>query len=444
MKKTGVIILAGGTGNRFKAEIPKQFVNLNGRPIISYTLETFSKHPAISYIIVAAHEQWTGRIKELCPKAIIVKGGATRLESSCNALKACDPDTDYILIHDAVRPFTDFKIIDDCLSALEQGNQAVDTIIPTFDTIVSVDRNNRIVDMPDRSLLFRGQTPQAFNFKTIYDIYMNPRETSGIVPTDDMRLLFNKGIKCVCVPGSEFNIKITTLADLYLAERIAQSLHNVAPVNPNLKGRKCLIFGATGGIGRATAEVFKKHGADVFPVGKKDFNLLRFDAYENFFNKVRAEFGMVDILINAAGTLEKGALIDSDFSRVEQMLDLNLKAPFAITRTAVRILMNENGRIFHIGSSSWSRGRKEYAAYSAAKAGLVNFVQSMAEELAPLGIKINCINPPRTNTKMRREAFPGEDPVTLMDPVTIANAILAYSDSAESGCIIDLKLGMKD
>ena len=106
--------------------------------------------------------------------------------------------------------------------------------------------------------------------------------------------------------------------------------------------------------------------------------------------------------------------------------------------------MKRGSSIFHIGSSSWSLGRKEYATYSSAKAGLVNFVQAMAEEVLPLGIRINCINPPRTNTEMRRRNFPGEDPATLLDPEVVVREILKYCGTPGNGYVIDLKVGLNE
>jgi 2-C-methyl-D-erythritol 4-phosphate cytidylyltransferase len=258
--------------------------------------------------------------------------------------------------------------------------------------------------MPDRAQLLRGQTPQAFYYRDIIDAYLNP-VISDIPPTDDIRLMYNKKLPCKCVDGSEFNIKITTLSDLYLAERISQSLNNASAEHVDLTGKKCLVVGGTGGIGKAIIEVFEEQGAKVISVGSQDLDLREFDKYEEFFRKIRSEFGMVDILVNAAGILIKRPLINMDFDSIDKMLDINLKAPIVLTRCAIRTLMKKGGRIFHIGSSSWSRGRQEYAVYSASKAALVNFIQAMSEELATLDIKINCVNPPRTNTPMRRKAF---------------------------------------
>ncbi len=441
MKKVAAIILAGGVGARFGADIPKQFVNLNGKPIIAYCLETFSRHPDISNIIVATHENYMDFVKRLCPEAILVNGGDSRQASSLNALKACAKDTDFVLIHDAVRPFVDFNIINRCIKALEEGHIAVDTKIPTNDTVIEVNEENLLTDMPDRRFLFRGQTPQAFHYKDIFDAYVNPAK-SDIPPTDDIRYIYNKGGPCFCVDGSDFNIKVTTTSDLYLAERIAQNVYQTVPETIELTGKKVLVIGASGGIGESIAEVLEEKGARVMGVGSQEFDLLDFDKYESFFHRVRNDFGFVDMLINSAGYLEKRLLMDMNFEQLRNIIDINLTAPCELTKVALRTVLKKGSSIFHIGSSSWSLGRKEYAAYSSAKAGLVNFVQAMAEELLPLGININCINPPRTNTKMRHKNFPGEDPSTLMDPKTVAKEILKYCSSSASGYIIDLKVGI--
>lgn len=443
MKKIMAIFLAGGVGERFGADIPKQFVNLNGKPIIAYGLETFMKHPDISGIIVATQEKYSQLVKNLCPEAILVQGGNTRQESSLNALKACPEDTDYVLIHDAVRPFIDFKIINRCIKALDDGHVAVDTKIKAADTIIQVDSDNYLKDMPDRRFLYRGQTPQAFSFKKILEAYMNPVE-SDIPPTDDIRYLFNKGIPCYCVDGSEFNIKITNTADLYLGERIAQKLQQIVPDSVDLTGKRSLVIGATGGIGRAIVKGLEEQGARVLGVGSKDLDLTDFISYENFFHDVRNKFGWVDLLINAAGFLQKGPLMNMSFDTIRKMIDLNLQVPIEITRIALKTILKKGSSIFHIGSSSWSLGRKEYATYSSAKSGLVNFVQAMSEELLPLGISINCINPPRTNTEMRRRNFPGEDPSTLLEPKIVAREILKYCSSPGTGYVIDLKVGINE
>jgi 2-C-methyl-D-erythritol 4-phosphate cytidylyltransferase len=441
MSKIIAIILAGGIGKRFGTDIPKQFVNLNGQPIISYCIDTFKNHPDISDIIVATHPEYMQLVKELCPEAIIVRGGHTRQESSLNALKACPPDTNYVLIHDSVRPFVDNQTINRCIKAAESGNIAVNTTISADDTIVQVTDDDIISEMPDRNLLRRGQTPQAFLYKEIMEAYKNPVITD-IAPTDDIRYIFNKGIPCKCVNGSEFNIKVTNTADLYLAERIAQTLNRAVPTSVDLTGKKCLLFGATGGIGKAIHAALVEQGARVLGVGSQDLNLLDFESYEEFFHGVRNKFGWIDILINAAGLLERKPLVNMSFTIMSNMIDINLKAPIEITRIAVRTVLKKGSSIFHIGSSSWSLGRKAYAPYSSAKAALVNFVQAMSEELLPLGISINCINPPRTNTEMRRRNFPGENPSTLLDPVIVAQEILRYCDSTKTGYVIDIKLGI--
>lgn len=441
MEKIGAILLAGGTGERFGSKLPKQFVSLNGRPVLSYSVDVFQKHPKISYIIIATGNEYVNYVKKMFPNVIVVVGGKTRNDSSLNALKACDKDTTYVLIHDAVRPFVNFKMIDDCINALKAGNQAVDTIIETFDTIVSVDENRYIKEMPDRSNLYRGQTPQAFRYDVILNAYLNP-EPTAIQTTDDIRVVYNKNIPCYCVNGSEYNIKITTNADLYMAERIAQAISSSYNKTHVLEGKRAVVFGAGGGIGKAVCDVMEGKDIIVHRVMRNELDFIDFDSYDNYFTELRTKVGFIDLLINAVGCFARKPLLNCDQKTINNIIDVNLKAPILLTKIAVKSILREGSMILHVGSSSWSRGRDNYSVYSASKAGLVNFIQAMSEELAPLKIKINCVNPPRTNTAMRRKNFPEEDPETLFSPTTVAQEIVKLCASNETGFVVDLKIGI--
>lgn len=232
MKKTAALILAGGSGCRFGAEIPKQFIPINGKPMLSYSIEVFQKHPDISDIVISVHPDYMTKVTKDYPSAIVVEGGKSRPESSFNALRACPSNTDYVFIHDAARPFVDNAIINRCLHALYRGHIAVNTAIAVNDTVVYVDDDGVIQEMPDRRYLKCSQTPQAFVFKKIMAAFETP-VAQDIPPTDDIRYMFNCDVPCICVDGSEFNIKITRKVDLILAERIALMRQDlVSSTNP--------------------------------------------------------------------------------------------------------------------------------------------------------------------------------------------------------------------
>src|SRR3954464_11825569 len=147
-RKAVGIILAGGSGNRFEADIPKQFCLLNGRMVVEHSVATFRESGLFSKIIVALPPEWIDH-----PRAALgdvnILGGATRNETTWAALQACDEDTDLVLIHDAARPFVTKEILTNCVEALG-SHEAVDVCIPADDTIVQVDAEGFIETIPDR------------------------------------------------------------------------------------------------------------------------------------------------------------------------------------------------------------------------------------------------------------------------------------------------------
>ena len=161
MKKNinNVIIVAGGTGNRFENNIPKQFILLNEMRMIDYSINTFKNHKNIDNIIIVCHADWLKTIKKENPTCIVTEGGKTRKESCYNGLIVCDDDVDNILIHDAARPFVSKRIISACISALSQ-HQACSPFIKLNDSIIFKE-NNKYKKL-DRESLFCMQTPQGF------------------------------------------------------------------------------------------------------------------------------------------------------------------------------------------------------------------------------------------------------------------------------------------
>jgi 2-C-methyl-D-erythritol 4-phosphate cytidylyltransferase len=163
------VVLAGGRGLRFGGEVPKQFVKLAGRMVIEHTIEVFERCAAVDEIVVvvpAGHEDtlWEASTRNGWHKVSkVVAGGRDRADSTASALAALaeHPAQARILVHDAARPLLDEPTIERCLAALDV-HQAVDVVVPASDTIVEVASEGRISDIPDRSRLRRGQTPQGF------------------------------------------------------------------------------------------------------------------------------------------------------------------------------------------------------------------------------------------------------------------------------------------
>ena len=221
-RKAVAIILAGGVGKRMKAAEPKQFIELAGRPMIIYTLERFDANDLVSDIVIVCLEEKIkaldrivhgNNIKKLYK---IVPGSSTRQGSSFNGVKSCPPGTEYVLIHDAVRPFVSGKIIEDVLTAAVEA-EAAGPVIDTGDTII-VAEGEYIRDIPERGILKRIQTPQCFRYETILKAHENAIKKGIKNATDDCALVLAMGKPVKTVEGSGYNTKITDSSDIVVAE----------------------------------------------------------------------------------------------------------------------------------------------------------------------------------------------------------------------------------
>lgn len=222
--KTTAIILAGGAGKRMKMPALKQFLNLAGKPIILRTLEHFDENPLIADIVIVFYEAGIKRLKKLLKKITvkkpykIIQGGRTRQESSFIGLNNCPLGTKFVLIHDAVRPLIDKRIISDVIFAAKKTGSA-GPVIETEDTII-IKRGKFIKEIPDRKILGRMQTPQGFSYKTIYAAHVQALKKGVRDATDDCGLVMAMDRQVRIVAGSKSNIKITTQADLFLAKKL--------------------------------------------------------------------------------------------------------------------------------------------------------------------------------------------------------------------------------
>ena len=208
------IILAGGSGTRFKSKIPKQYFKIGNQSIINYTIDSFEKSSLIDRIIIVVDEKYINQIGKENPEHIVVSGGKSRFESSYNGILACPKNSKKVLIHDAARPFVTQKIITSCIEALD-NYEAVVTSIQTTDTVIR-SKNMEVFQIEDRSQIFLNQTPQGFHYKTILNAHKNRTESV----TDDISLLDLNKIRCKIIEGSKKNIKITTNDDIKFAINI--------------------------------------------------------------------------------------------------------------------------------------------------------------------------------------------------------------------------------
>lgn len=225
-------ILAGGKGSRMgKTEMPKQYFKLGDKPVFIHTIEQFLANSRIEKVLVCCPEDWMSYTEvtideyiEDREKVVIVKGGATRNDTIMNGCLYIEREygvgeNDIILTHDAVRPFLTQRIIDENIDmALQYG--ATDTVVEAVDTIVHSKDGKLIADIPIRSEMYQGQSPQTFNIRLLMDCLNSLTEEEKNILTDACKALVMKGIDVYLVRGEVSNMKITTQHDLKVANQL--------------------------------------------------------------------------------------------------------------------------------------------------------------------------------------------------------------------------------
>jgi len=223
---TSVIIPAAGVGERMGASVSKQFLPLQGKPIIVHTLERFQMCAAVDEIIVAVHPSSRRQVEllvdeyRLSKAAKIVEGGRRRQDSVSNAIRHIEPGAEIVIVHDAVRPFVQQKVILHSIDKAKSMSAAV-AAVRVKDTIKVGNDRGEFERTLDRSVLWLAQTPQTFRKQLLIDAYEHAGREE-IEATDDASLVERLNVHPAIVDGSFDNIKITTPDDLEFAEVLAR------------------------------------------------------------------------------------------------------------------------------------------------------------------------------------------------------------------------------
>ena len=228
--KAIALIPAAGMGKRMGASINKQYLLLNGLPIVARTISVFEQSPLIDaiYLVIPAEEipYCQEHVIAVCgfkKVAAIIPGGRERQNSVMNGLNAMRDfvsDDDVVLIHDGVRPFVTEAMIRESIAVARSSEGAL-VAVPVKDTIKNV-QGNIVISTPPRDTLWQAQTPQSFRFGTIFNAHRSAA-AEGFIGTDDASLIERSGGTVCIVPGDYRNIKITTPEDLVLAEAFLAS-----------------------------------------------------------------------------------------------------------------------------------------------------------------------------------------------------------------------------
>jgi 2-C-methyl-D-erythritol 4-phosphate cytidylyltransferase len=450
--KNIAVILAAGKGSRFGADTPKQFIKLAGKPIIVYTLDTFQNCSSIDEIYIVILSNYKALVDRLVKEFNFTKvtkvliGGQERADSSWAAITASKDKECNLIFHDAVRPFVSEKVINDCVNALDQWN-AVDVVVDPTDTIVQV-KNNFLSSIPDRRFLGRGQTPQAFKRSTIKLAYEKFFCDPDRIAFDDCGIVtkYLPEEPVLVVKGDERNFKITHQQDIYLADNfikdglLANAHSSVLNDKTNLEGKVVVIFGGSSGIGKALAETCREKGAKVHIFSRSNkCDITDSQAIKCAIHSVETEGDIINYVVNTVGILVRKPLSELSDEEISSNCAINYFGAINVARVCHPTLMKSKGMLVNFSSSSATRGRAGYSLYSSSKAAIMNLTQALAEEWQQDNIKVNCINPERTDTPMRRENFGNEPLKTLLSADFVAQATLSVMLSECTGQIITVR-----
>ena len=224
MSKITAIVLAAGSGSRMHSETKKQYMEINGKPVVWYSLNAFEQSDVNEIILVVPEGEREYAQAEFVDKygfkkvAMVITGGAHRYDSVYHGLEHTTGD--YVLIHDAARPMITNEIIERCIEGAKEYKACV-AGMPVKDTIKEVNEDKIVVNTPSRDTLYITQTPQAFEYDLVHNSYIKLFGSGDQNVTDDAMVVEQYGkTKVNFVDGSYENIKITTPEDLVIAEAL--------------------------------------------------------------------------------------------------------------------------------------------------------------------------------------------------------------------------------
>ncbi|MBN6056380.1 bifunctional cytidylyltransferase/SDR family oxidoreductase, partial [Nonomuraea sp. RK-328] len=417
------VVLAGGVGQRMGLGRPKQLATVAGRTILEHSIALFDGSPDIDEVVVLMTPGLVDEARELVGRAgfrkvtKVVEGGASRTESTWRALQAIGTEECDVLLHDAVRPLLEPRIITDCVRAL-RDHRAVEVAIPSSDTIFAVEPGpggETITEVLDRSRLRRAQTPQCFRLSVIREAYERALADPGFADrpaTDDcgVVLRYLPDVPIHIVPGSERNMKITHPVDA----RIAAALFEASPVpvvpeedaRAALAGRTVVLLdasvdatagaGSSAGVGavvragagvagvREAAELAAGHGARVV-VLSRERDGLRLDDPRSVA-KALAGVGRIDHLVLAVAAGGADPFVDAPDEVVAEAAVSGYLGPVNVARAAhPRLLESGGGLLLCVLAGAGD------PLGAPAEAAVTALTRSLAAEWAGEGVRVNCV-----------------------------------------------------
>ncbi len=226
-------ILAGGVGMRMGEDVPKQFLSLDEKPVLYYSLQKFLQCDRIDAVFIGVHADWIAHTQNIVEKYLpehsdrvhILQGGSGRNETLQNIIAAVDAvrqdsPEDIIVTHDAARPFVTMKMLEDNIdAAIRYG--AVNTVCPAIDTIVISEDGKSISEIPNKATMYYGHSPQSFKINLLKELYSTLTEEEKAILTDACKICVLRGQPVALVDSEYTNLKITTPGDYLIAQAYA-------------------------------------------------------------------------------------------------------------------------------------------------------------------------------------------------------------------------------
>jgi 2-C-methyl-D-erythritol 4-phosphate cytidylyltransferase len=417
------VVLAGGVGKRFGSVTPKQLLSLNGKPVMQFPIDALRNSHLIDYIIIVSNKESIPEVnKKITGFDLLVAGGKNRFGSISEGICACPPDTEKVIFLDANRPLINSEDIKLYVDALKKYKMVV-TYQPITDALEGGDREHfKLI-----------QTPEAFDYEFLRKHF---HEVARAISIQE-HIYEETPSPIGYVKLNHPNIKATFPEDLFYLEMLMK-YYPLMKRTPQLKGKKILLFGVKGGIGKEIWKLLVHEGADVTGLGREEIDLAHnfiwangnrwFDIHDRF-----------DCIILCAATYARDD--EGLLAKYDTIMDTNVKAAVYLLENAPKLL-KKGGNIVLVGSTAGQYGRKGISVYSASKAALNSLVESLSEPyLTKYGIKINCICPAKVGTKLQTHINPKADLTKMLSPKVVAKIILGYCDVDFTGNIVYIKEG---
>lgn len=422
------VILAAGPSIRFNSPVHKQYLKLNGKELIYYSIRQMRASKCF-HEIIAVVDKTEYESQYIANKYGIkcILGGETRNQSIQNAIdyyKSVN-EPDYILFHDCSRPLCEAILFSTVVKMLED----YDAVAPASlisDGVV----NNQLINVPrDQYRLVR--TPEAFDFGLLTRYFnkdsMNTSIISQIPSNENIKLFMN----------NTFDFKITYPEDLFVAEQLVNTSYESTKFedqNLAIEG-KILLLGGSGGVGQCLIDYLEEHDADYYAPSHADLDLMDVTV-EQLTKKIPFS---PDIIINASASY---ASDDEDYLETfDRIMNVNVRANLVLIKYAQTLGHRVN--IVLLSSSSSTRGRENLTNYSASKAALNSIVESQGSKLKEKEVYLNAIVPEKINTplieKLHKQKINKRE---LLEPFEVIPIIVKYCNTEESGKIVHVRKGL--